>query len=504
MGNEQEKITFSSFIGNGKFINNNGMIDKSDFKLIEIIGRGGFSQVWKVLYLKYNKIYAMKKMYKVEIIDKKSEKDVLIELSLLSRIHHPFIVNVHFAFQDNDFLYLISDYCPLGDLRYQLIHNKKYTEKQIKFIVSNILLGLEYIHANNIIHRDIKPENILIDEKGYVAITDYGIARFKQFHNSNEKSGTPGYMAPEVLFSQNHTFAVDFYALGVIAYELMFGKRPYVHIQRKALKQEIFAKETQIKRHQLPEGFSSDCMHFINKMIKRKQTERLGFEGIKKIYEHPWFMDVDFKEIYFKKIESPLRLYMGASGNFDLKNVTYNKLLFLTEKTKERYQNISANMKEYDSFFKDYYFYFNEFDLFDRKNTKIINKFINPHKKYYSSENINTNENMYWEKEKEDENNNNNKSNTFTYNDFNSTGTISNVEQHGDYFVLKKRIFSYKKPKIILDKDKSMDKEFKELLNEENDTDNLIVNSNNKKINNINNSKLKEKMRKYMNINKSG
>ena len=161
-------------------------------------------------------------------------------------------------------------------------------------------------------------------------------------------------------------------------------------------------------------------------------------------------------------------------------------------------------MKEYDSFFKDYYFYFNEFDLFDRKNTKIINKFINPHKKYYSSENINTNENMYWEKEKEDENNNNNKSNTFTYNDFNSTGTISNVEQHGDYFVLKKRIFSYKKPKIILDKDKSMDKEFKELLNEENDTDNLIVNSNNKKINNINNSKLKEKMRKYMNINKSG
>ena len=501
MGNEQEKNSFSSFVGNGKFINNNGMIDKSNFKFIEIIGRGGFSQVWKVLYLKYNKIYAMKKMYKVEIIDKKSEKDVLIELSLLSRIHHPFIVNVHFAFQDSDHLYLVSDYFTQGDLRYQLIHNKKYTETQIKFIISNILLSLEYIHANNIIHRDIKPENILIDEKGYLAITDFGIARFRQNHNSNEKSGTPGYMAPEVLFAQYHTYAVDYFAVGVIGYELMFGKRPYFNIQRKALKQEIFAKEAQIKKSHLPEKYSLECMYFINKMIKRKQTERLGFSNIRNIFEHPWLLDIDFKELYLKKIESPLRLYMGTGGNYDRKNVTYNKLLFLTEKTKERYQQILNNIKDYDLFFKDYYFYFNEFDLFDRKNTKIINKFIDPHKKYKNNENINTNENFYWEKEKEDENNNN-KSNIFTYNDFNTTGTISNVEQHGDYFVLKKRIFSNKNPKIILDKDKSMDREFKEVLNEENDNDNSITNSNNKKINSINTSKLKEKMRKYMNINK--
>ena len=180
MGNDQEKLALSSFVGNGKFINNNGMIDISNFKLLEIIGRGGFSQVWKVLYLKYNKIYAMKKMYKVELIDKKSEKNVLIELSLLSRIHHPFIVNIHFAFQDIDYLYLISDFFLQGDLRYQLIQNKYYSEIEVKFIISNILLSLEYIHFNNIIHRDIKPENILINEKGYLALTDFGISRFKK------------------------------------------------------------------------------------------------------------------------------------------------------------------------------------------------------------------------------------------------------------------------------------------------------------------------------------
>ena len=494
MGNEQEKNTFSSFIGNGKFINNNGLIDKSSFKSLEIIGRGGFSKVWKVLYLKYNKIYAMKQMYKVEIIDKKSEKDILIELSLLSRIHHPFIVNIHFAFQDSDYLYLISDYFPQGDFRYQLINNKYYSEIQIKFIISNILLSLEYIHTNNIIHRDIKPENVLIDEKGYLAITDFGIARFKQKNNSKEKSGTPGYMAPEVMFIQNHSFAVDYYALGVIGYELMFGKRPYINVERKALKQEIFAKEVQISKRQLPKNFSIECMNFINGLIRRKQTERLGFEGINKIFEHPWLADVDYKNIYLKKLKSPLNIYINQGGNFDLKNVQYNKYLHLTNKTKRRYQNIIIHIKEYQHYFKDYYFYFNEFDLFDRKNTKIINKFINPHKKYNNNEK--NKDNLYWEKEDDI----NIKTNNYTNNDCSSTGTISNVEQHGDN-VTKNRIHSNKKHKLIFEKENSIDKEFKELIKEiKKDDDSRVLESNSKKVNIINNNKFKEKIRKYMNI----
>jgi len=83
---------------------------------------------------------------------------------------------------------------------------------------------LEYIHNNHIIHRDIKPENLVLDERGYVRITDFGIAKFYEKENSNDTSGTPGYMSPEVLLSQNHTIAVDYFALGVIAYEFMHGK----------------------------------------------------------------------------------------------------------------------------------------------------------------------------------------------------------------------------------------------------------------------------------------
>jgi serine/threonine protein kinase len=83
---------------------------------------------------------------------------------------------------------------------------------------------LEYVHANNILHRDIKPENLVLDERGYVRITDFGIAKYHQKENSNETSGTPGYMSPEVISGQNHTFACDYFALGVIAYECMNGR----------------------------------------------------------------------------------------------------------------------------------------------------------------------------------------------------------------------------------------------------------------------------------------
>jgi serine/threonine protein kinase len=491
MGTAQEKATFSSFIGKGKFIQNSGKISKSNFKFLEIIGRGGFSQVWKVLYLKYNKIYAMKKMYKIEIIDKKCEKDILIELSLLSRIHHPFIVNIHFAFQDSDYLYLICDYFPQGDLRYQIINKKSYTEKQVKFVISNILLSLEYIHINNIIHRDIKPENILIDDKGYLAITDFGIARFKKDQNFNEKSGTPGYMAPEVLFAKNHGFSVDFYALGVIGYELIFGRRPYMNIQRKALQQEILTKETQINEKELPKGYSLNCMHFINGMIKRKDSERLGYNNIKEIFNHKFLSDINFQKLYNKKIRSPLRLYINLDGNFDSRNVRYNKYLFLTNKTKMRYVKISQNKKEYEQFFKDYYFYFNEFDLFDRKNTKIKNKFINPHKNYNENEDFIIDDLNFFEKTED-----NFKGNNFSGIENETTGTIS-LEQRGDLFMKNKISLSQKK--IVFDKDLQMDKENSELLKEEESLNDSVLNSDRRVINNINNDIFKQRLREFMN-----
>lgn len=120
-----------------------------------------------------------------------------------------------------------------GDLRYHLGRKQRFKESETRFFIACIILGLEYLHSNNIIHRDIKPENLVMDEKGFLRITDLGIARIVKPNNSADTSGTPGYMAPEVMCKQDHSFPVDYYAVGVIAYEFMLAKRPYFGNNRK-------------------------------------------------------------------------------------------------------------------------------------------------------------------------------------------------------------------------------------------------------------------------------
>lgn len=120
-----------------------------------------------------------------------------------------------------------------GDLRYHINNEGKFTEEQSKFIIASITLGLEYCHINGIIHRDIKPENIILDNRGYIKITDFGISQIQKQGNGKERSGTVGYIAPEILCAQDHTIAADYFALGVIAFELMYGQRPYNGRNRK-------------------------------------------------------------------------------------------------------------------------------------------------------------------------------------------------------------------------------------------------------------------------------
>ena len=146
------------------------------------------------------------------------------ERKLLSELKHPFIVNMVYAFQDRINLYLIMDYMPGGDLRFQIGRVEKFPEHIVKFFVCSIILSLKYLHENHIIHRDIKPENLIFDSKGYLRLTDMGVARIDSPRNQEDTSGTPGYMAPEVITRDQHSFPVDFFALGVIAYECMLGR----------------------------------------------------------------------------------------------------------------------------------------------------------------------------------------------------------------------------------------------------------------------------------------
>ena len=195
------------------------VITKTHFKFKYVVGKGGFGKVWKVQQKKTDGYFAMKVMLKSRILAKRSVSSVMNERNLLAKLKHSFLVNMHFAFQDRENLYVILDHLDGGDMRYHISWKKKFTEEQTKFFMSNIIIALEYIHNLGVIHRDIKPENLVFDAHGYVRIIDFGIARILTQENHKDTSGTPGYMAPEVMCRQNHGISVDYFALGVIGYE---------------------------------------------------------------------------------------------------------------------------------------------------------------------------------------------------------------------------------------------------------------------------------------------
>ena len=130
-----------------------------------------------------------------------------------------------------------------GDLRYHIARKRKFSEEVTRFIIACLVHSLEAVHAANIIHRDIKPENMVFDNQGYLRLTDFGVARVMTADNASETSGTPGYMAPEVMCRQNHGLTADYFAVGVIAYECMMGRRPYVGRSRREIREQILCRQ---------------------------------------------------------------------------------------------------------------------------------------------------------------------------------------------------------------------------------------------------------------------
>lgn len=189
------------------------------------------------------------------------------------------------------------DYLKGGDLRYHVGIKRRFTEEETRFITACLLIGLEYIHSNGVLHRDIKPENLVLDGQGYVRITDFGVARVWRPQNAEDTSGTPGYMAPEIMCRQNHGIAVDYYALGVIVYEFMKGRRPYVGKSRKEIRDAILSKQVQLRKQDLAEGWSIESMDFVNRLLQRKPTNRLGNNGPAEVKAHPWLASVDWNAI---------------------------------------------------------------------------------------------------------------------------------------------------------------------------------------------------------------
>ena len=324
-------------------------------------------------------------MSKVKIIHKHSEKSVLDEKEMLIKLKHPFLVNMICTFQDYDNLYILMDLLTGGDLRYHLNQKKKFSENEVKFFVSCILLGVEYIHENNIIHRDLKPENLVLDEKGYLRITDFGVAKKITDKKCFDNSGTPGYLAPEVHFSQGHTFTADFYAIGVICYELLLGNRPYIGSDRQKIKELMLNKEVFIEKS--INNLSFECVEFVNGCLKHKESERLGYNhGINDLKKHHWFIDCDWEKLLNKELVASFIPQKGE--NYDKNYCESNDKV--SNETLERYK-LYMKRTNYEKIFENYTSFNNEFDYFnsvERETMARVNTNFSPNKYYLCNETI--------------------------------------------------------------------------------------------------------------------
>ena len=324
-------------------------------------------------------------MSKAKIIDKKSIDSILGEKEILSSIHHSFIVNLIYSFQDHDNLYLVMDLLPGGNLRYHLSIRRHFNEEQTKFLITSILIGLEYIHSQNILFRDLKPENLVFDSKGYLLITDFGIAKRYQINNKKDTSGTVGYLAPEVLCNVNHGFSIDYYSIGIITYELIFGHRPYLGKSKHEIKQLILTRQAHVDYDELPDGFQEDVCDFINRLIQRKPKNRLGKNGIKEVIQHSWFNGYDWNAMK-KKIK--IAPYVPKNGdNFDRRYCMGNDKIGTD--TIERYANI-MNDCEYNLIFKDFDMKKIPKEFFDWKNANDANNNIINNNNNYNTSNLST------------------------------------------------------------------------------------------------------------------
>ena len=343
------------------------------FEFLFIIGKGGFGKVWRVRYRKTQEIFALKEMSKRKILDKKSEYSINNERVFLSKLRHPFLVNMHYAFQDTDNLYLVIDILNGGDLRFHCSRYRKFSEEQTRFFIACMIHSLEYVHQNNVIHRDVKPENLILDDKGYVHLTDFGIAKENQGDNSSETSGTPGYMSPEVILGIGHSFSVDYYAIGVIGYEFMTGKRPYLGKTRREIKEQMFKKQARITKEKLEKEWSLDSMDFINRLIERKPELRLGNKnGIQELKDHFWLRYYPWKDLGNKTLPGPF--IPEKRNNFDKRYC--ESVEQIGDTTLARYEQIVLR-DDYITVFANFYYNRDEHEKEKEKEIQINNNINN-------------------------------------------------------------------------------------------------------------------------------
>ncbi|XP_061180069.1 serine/threonine-protein kinase 32B-like [Saccostrea echinata] len=284
-----------------------GEVNFDHFQILRAIGKGSFGKVCIVQKKDNKKMYAMKYMNKAMCVRKDAVRNVFREVEILSALDHPFLVNLWYTFQDEEDMFMVVDLLLGGDLRFHIQQEVQFDESHIKLYVCEIALALDYLRKKYIIHRDIKPDNILLDEEGHVHITDFNIATMITDNQlATSMSGTTPYMAPEIFACAldecpGYSFAVDWWSLGVCAYEMLRGRRPYdIHNSTSILEaKQMF---TTLKVH-YSSSWHSGCKDLIKQLLYLDPEKRIS--TLEALQNHSFISDVDFDQVLHRKIKPP-------------------------------------------------------------------------------------------------------------------------------------------------------------------------------------------------------
>jgi len=274
------------------------MPKKEELTVHNLIGVGSFGRVRLVRHETSSTYYALKCMNKGLVVARKQVTHVNNEKSILARCSHPFLVNLVGWYQDMHELYMLFELMLGGEL-FSIMSKGIFTADTCRFYSGNVTSAFEYLHERKIAYRDLKPENLLLDEKGYLKIADFGFAKVVK-DRTWTLCGTPDYLAPEIITCKGHNCCVDWWALGIFLYELLTGFPPFsADEQVETFKRILSAKLV------FPDICDQACRDLLSSLLRVNPTNRLGAGGGREVREHAFYQPLDFVKLISRQLPTP-------------------------------------------------------------------------------------------------------------------------------------------------------------------------------------------------------
>lgn len=308
--------------------NNTRQMTLDDFNLIKVIGRGSYAKVFLVEYKKTQKCYAMKVIKKSLVNDDEDIDWVQTEKHVFEQAsNHPFLVGLHSCFQTESRLFFVIEYLCGGDLMYHMQRKRKLPEENARFYAAEIVLALDFLHAKGIIYRDLKLDNVLLDIEGHIKLTDYGMCKegLKPGEQTSTFCGTPNYIAPEMLRGESYDFSVDWWALGVLCFEMMAGRSPFEINENPSENPDLNTEDHLFqvileKPIRIPRSLSVRATSLLKGFLQKLPSDRLGTrDGLREIEHHLFFKTIDWNLLEQRLLPPPYK--PSVLSERDLNNI---------------------------------------------------------------------------------------------------------------------------------------------------------------------------------------